>query len=94
MDLKIPYVAVKSPKEAFKIVEEFLTQEGIASIPVKPTFQFMPEKNLIIAEGTGFKIRALFEPEFVAISLDLSFLYRAFKGKITTILEQQLKKRL
>jgi hypothetical protein len=94
MDLKIPYVAVKSPHQAFKIVEEFLKADGLSSIPVKPSFQFMPEKNLIIAEGSGFKISALFEPEYLAISVDLSLLYRAFKGKIITLLEQQFKKRL
>lgn len=94
MDLKIPYVLVKSPKEAFKIVEDYLTKEGLSGIPVKPTFQFMPEKNLIIALGSGFKIRALFEPDFLAVNLELGLLYRAFKGKIMNLLEHQLKKRL
>jgi hypothetical protein len=94
MDLKIPYVAVKNSQEAFGVVKNFLQNDGLSMLPVKPSFQFMPEKNLIIAEGSGFKIRALFEPEFVAISIDLSFLYRAFKGKVTEILEQHLKKKL
>ena len=94
MDLKIPYVAVKSSKEAFKVVEEYLSGGGLAGIPIKPNFQFMPEKNLIIAEGSGFKIRALFEPEFVAVDMDLSFLYKAFKGKFLNTLEQHLKKKL
>lgn len=94
MDLKIPYVAVKNRQEAFKIVQDFLTNDGLSSIPVKPTLQFMPEKNLIIAQGSGFKICAIFEPEFLAVSLDLSFLYKAFKGKVISMLENQLKKRL
>lgn len=94
MDLKIPYTLVKNSSEAFSIVKDFLESDGLAVIPVKPTFQFMPEKNLIIAEGSGFKIRAIFESDFLAISIDLSFLYRAFRGKVTDILEKQLKKKL
>ena len=94
MDLKIPYVLVKNSAEAFSIVKDFLEKDGLSAIPIKTTFQFRPEKNLIIAEGNGFKISALFESNFLAISIDLSFLYRAFKGKVTDILEKQLKKKL
>lgn len=94
MDLKIPYSAMKSSKEAFKTVEDFLRNDGLSGIPFKPSFEFMPDKNLIIAQGSGFKISALFEAEFLAINIDLSFLYRAFKGKVMTILEEQFKKRL
>ena len=94
MDLKIPYVNVKNSQDAFLVVKDFLEHDGLSMIPVKPTFQFMPEKKLIIAEGSGFKIRAIFEVNFVAISTDLSCLYRAFTGKVTDILEQHLKKKL
>ncbi len=94
MDLKIPYSTVKNSQEAFAVVRSFLENDGLSIIPIKPHFQFMPEKNLIIAEGSGFKIRALFEPDFVAISIDLSFLYRAFKGKVSNVLEQHFKKKL
>lgn len=94
MDLKIPYVLVKNRSDAFNEVEAFLKGDGLSIIPVKPHFKFLKEQNLILAEGSGFKITAKFENEFVDIKIDLSFLYKAFGNKVKTILETQLKKKL
>ena len=94
MDLKIPYSKVADQQNAFKIVQEFLVSDGLASLPVKPEFEFIPEKNLIIAKGSGFTIKANFEVTQVLISLELSFLYKAFKGKIKDLLEHKLRSRL
>lgn len=94
MNLKIPYVLVKQQSDAFEVVEQFLNSEGLSIMPVKPKFQFLKDKNLIIAEGSGYKIKANFEMTAVNIDIELSFLYKAFGNKIKSILENHLKQKL
>ncbi|MGK0367772.1 MAG: hypothetical protein ACI9QD_000911 [Thermoproteota archaeon] len=94
MSIKIDYTKVKSAEEAYKIVKENVTPESIEKYKVKVDFKYNDAKNEIFAKGKGFKMTMSFTDKDAEIKLDLSFLLKPLKGKISGSVAKQISRLL
>lgn len=92
MSTKINYTKVTSAAEAFQKVKENITPETMEKYKVSADFDYQEAQNRIIAKGKGFELKMNFLADHATIDLDLSFLLKAFKQKITDSLEKQISR--
>lgn len=92
MDLKIDYKITKDANEAFSSSKNVVNEKFIKSFGISADVIFDDAKKRIVAKGSGFTLDAFFKERFVEISLDLSFLFRPFKGKVLKEISDRLDK--
>ncbi len=90
MDLKVDFNKLTTKDEAYNAVKQAITPEMLAKFQVKADLTY--NKDEILATGKGFELAMRFDETCCMVSVDLSFLLKAFKGKIIAGLEKQLKR--
>jgi hypothetical protein len=92
--MNINYQKVKSSKEAFQIVKTSITPDSLKKYNVLAEFTYDEAKPRIVAEGKGFTLTMDFYDDSLTMDLDLSFMLKAFRGKIEDLLSNELKKKV
>ncbi len=91
MELKIPYTQItdknKGYEEAKKRIPEVIQKFGV-NAEVKTD----DANHTFTAKGTGFEAKLQFLETEVVVNVDLGFLLKPLKGKITEVIEKQIKK--
>ncbi|MES2525995.1 MAG: polyhydroxyalkanoic acid system family protein [Bdellovibrionota bacterium] len=91
MELKIPYTNItdkaKGYEEAKKRIPEVIQKFG-----VKADVKTDDANHSFTAKGTGFEAKLHFQEKEVVVTVDLGFLLKPLKGKITEVIEKQIKK--
>lgn len=90
MDLEVHYDKLSSKDEAFSQVKEAITPELLEKFQVKAELSY--KEDQIIAKGKGFELVLNFTDHSCQVNLTLSFLLKAFRSKITSALEKQIKR--
>lgn len=90
MDLSIPYSNTTNKEDAFSKAKEAITPEMLAKFQVKAEITY--DDYSVKAKGKGFELELAFNDEAVGVSLNLSLMLRAFKGKVLEGLEKQIKR--
>ncbi len=91
MSIKVNYAKVAGASEAFKIVKSSITPDTIAKYNVTAEFSY-DEDKAIIAKGKGFELKLNFDQTHCFGDLNLSFLFKPFKTKISESIQKQLTK--
>lgn len=94
MDLKVPFKTAKSKKEAYDLARAQLTQEYIAKWNIPCEVSYDDANCKIKAEGKGFTMNVAFSESEAQVSLDLSFLLKAFKKTVLEKVEHKLAKHI
>ena len=92
MDFKVPYTQTDSRDAAYERVKTQITPESIEKFKVKADLNYQDEDKVITATGKGFGLTMKFQADHCEVALELSFMLKAFKGKILESLEKQLKR--
>jgi hypothetical protein len=92
VDLQVPYKQAKSKDEAYKIACEQITPDYVAKFNVKAEIAYDESRGLIKAVGKGFTLELSFKETQADVSLELSFLLKAFKKTILETIERKLNK--
>jgi hypothetical protein len=91
MELKIPYTQItdknKGYEEAKKRIPEVIQKFG-----VKADVKTDDANHSFTAKGTGFEAKLTFLETEVVVNVDLGFLLKPLKGKITEVIEKHIKK--
>jgi hypothetical protein len=91
MELRIPYTQItdknKGYEEAKKRIPEVIQKFG-----VKADVKTDDANHSFTAKGTGFEAKLTFLEKEVVVNVDLGFLLKPLKGKITEVIEKQIKK--
>lgn len=91
MELKIPYTNItdksKGYEEAKKRIPEVIQKFG-----VKADVKTDDANHSFTAKGMGFEAKLQFLEKEVVVNVDLGFLLKPLKGKITEVIEKQIKK--
>lgn len=93
MDLKVAYNHTSNKEEAYQTAREQITPEYIAKWNMKADICYN-EPNSIIADGKGFTLTLKFTDSAVEVDCKLSFLLKAFKGKVLETVERKLQKHI
>lgn len=92
MSLKIPYENLSSASEAYEAIKSQITPETLAQWKIKADFDYKSDDLQIVAKGKGFELTVNFTDQAAVVDLELSFLLKPLRGKITSSLESELKK--
>ncbi|OUR97235.1 hypothetical protein A9Q84_12985 [Halobacteriovorax marinus] len=92
MDLSVNYNIAKTRDEAFALAKSEITPEYVAKFNVKADISYDEAKGIMEAKGKGFTLTLDFDDSKCEVSLKLSFLLRALKGKILGKIENKLQK--
>ncbi|MBL7665703.1 MAG: polyhydroxyalkanoic acid system family protein [Bacteriovoracaceae bacterium] len=92
MAIKIPYKTVKNSKEAFEAIKKNITVEEIEKYKVKAELKYDEDKKIIYASGSGFELVVKFLEKELELDLQLAFLLKPLKSKISDSLEHKFKK--
>lgn len=92
MDLSVAYQKASNSDEAFIIAEKEITPEYIAKFKVSPTIEYNKEERVIEAVGRGFTLTLVFTETECEVSIKLSFLLKALKGKVLDGVQRKLEK--
>lgn len=91
MELKIPYTNItdknKGYEEAKKRIPEVIQKFGV-SADVKTD----DANHTFTAKGSGFEAKLQFLDSECVVNVDLGFFLKPLKGKITEVIEKQIKK--
>ncbi len=91
MELKIPYTNItdknKGYEEAKKRIPEVIQKFGV-SADVKTD----DANHSFVAKGSGFEAKLQFLDNECVVNVDLGFFLKPLKGKITEVIEKQIKK--
>jgi len=93
MDLNVTYQHTSNKEEAYNVACEQITPEYIAKWNMKADISYN-EPNSITAEGKGFTLTLNFTDSAVEVDCKLSFVLRAFKGKVLETVERKLQKHI
>lgn len=91
MDLTVAYKKTKSKDEAYKKVKSNIGPKLLDRFNIEADINYNDKTKEMEAEGTGFTMKFVFKKEEVQVFLKLSFLLRAIKGKVLSIVEKELK---
>jgi hypothetical protein len=91
MSINVSYTKVCSVEDAYNLVKENITPETIAKYNVKADFEYIQHET-IVAKGKGFQLTLKFESSCCKGDLNLAFMFKPFKGKITDSITRQLSK--
>jgi len=94
MDLKVPYKTTKNKQEAYTAAKGQLTQEYIAKWNIPCEVKYDDSKCQIEAKGKGFTLGVHFNETEAQVSIDLSFLLKAFKKTVLEKVEHKLAKHI
>ncbi|MBT4792671.1 MAG: hypothetical protein HON90_13945 [Halobacteriovoraceae bacterium] len=90
MDISIEYSQVESKNDAYLAVKSAITPELLARFQVKATIDYFDD--YIMAKGKGFKLKMEFNTSSCDVYLDLAFLLKPLRAKITDAIEKQIKR--
>ncbi len=88
--LSIPYGKTIDGKKAYSLVKEKITADYLSNFKIRAEIEYR-NSTLISARGNGFLLSFNFAEEAVEIFLELSIIYSAFKNKILSKIEEELK---
>lgn len=94
MDLSVKYKQVMTSSEAYEVATKEITQEYIDSFGMAVDVSRDQSRSTISAKGKGFELTLCFKDYECEVSLDLSFMFRPFKGKILEGIQKKLEKHL
>lgn len=94
MGIKIDYNNMTNASDAFSKAREVITPEYIEKFQVKADVVYDEANKKVTAKGSGFKLDLCFYENHCDLDVDLSFLLRPLKGKITEMVESQIKKNI
>lgn len=92
MDLSVTYQNATNQAEAFEIAKQEITAEYIAKYKVNPVIEYKTDEAIIEAIGKGFTLTLVFTQERCEVSIKLSLLLRALKGKILDGVQRKLER--
>ncbi len=88
---EVAYKKVKSAEDAYKKASKKINDKYLAGFGISAETKFDEKKFKISAKGSGFSLALNFKDDKTSVELDLSFLLKALKGKITTTLTKELE---
>lgn len=91
MELKIPYTQITDKKQGYEAAKQRIP-EVIEKFGVKADVKTDDANCSFSAKGTGFEAKLTFLEKECVINVDLGFLLKPLKGKITEVIEKQVKK--
>ena len=94
MDLLVNYNSCKTKEEAFAAAKAEIIPEYIAKWKVSAEISYDHDSGIIEADGKGFTLTIAFGASSADVSIKLSFLLKALKGKILETVERKLNKHL
>jgi predicted nucleic acid-binding protein len=94
MGLKINYSQVTNSTDAYNKARSVITPEYIEKFQVKTDLKYDDATKKVIAKGSGFTLVLSFLEDHCDLDIDLSFLLKPLKSKITEKIEAQIKRNL
>lgn len=92
MDLSVNYKVAKNREEAYSIAKGEITPEYVDKFNVKADISYNESAGIMEAKGKGFTLTLKFDDSKCEVSLKLSLLLRALKGKILGKIENKLQR--
>jgi len=92
--MKVPYDKSKDKIEAYNLAKKVINKKYLSKWNIDIDVNCDGEKHTISANGKGFDMEIKFLHDHCKAELKLSFLLRAFQGKIEGIIKEELEKNL
>lgn len=91
MEIKIPYTQITDKNQGYEEAKKRIP-EVIQKFGVKADVKTDDANHMFSAKGSGFEAKLQFLEKECVINLELGFLLKPLKGKITEVIEKQVKK--
>ncbi len=90
MSVVVNYSKATTAEEAFDIASKGITAEYIAKYQVQAELEYLKDQRQIRATGKGFTLTLSFKESEALLDVDLAFLLKPLKKKITESVEKKL----